>query len=153
MAEFLKFFGQVVVVIVGWFVVNQLAVKREQDKARRELVGKSIDDLCKSGLDVLEKARTYHTTNRDLGLEFKIKYELQDFSMHICHLQKVVNDKKVIADCLEKVVKLRQSITRHHFEDEHNGPLSPTSPYLDDLAVAHLAIKDCLVTIKYSHFS
>jgi hypothetical protein len=138
-------------VIVGWIVVNHLAVKREMDKSRREMIAKSADGLCETVDTLFEDANEYHSSARDQKLEVKIKITLSDISQRIGSLRQITQDTCQLTHCLTSVVKLRQSVTGKHFEDEHNEPLSNGSIH-EEIADASLAMKRSLVELKHSQF-
>lgn len=149
--EAVKFFGQAVVVILGWVVVNKLAIERERDKARREMAVKTADGLCDSVDKLFEDARTYHSSHRDIKLEMKLKMSLKDFSQRVASLLQITQNRGELIKCLSGVVALRQSITAKHFEDEHNEPIED-APIYEGIAEATLEMKLSLVCLKHAQF-
>ena len=138
-------------VIVGWIVVNHLAVKREMDKSRREMIAKSADGLCDAVDTLFEDANNYHSSERDQKLEVKIKITLSDLSQRVASLAQITQDTSKLTNCLSVVIKLRQAVTSKHFEDEHIGSLGNSSIH-EEIADASLAMKRSLVDLKHSQF-
>lgn len=149
--ELARFALPATLVIVGWIVVNHLAVKREMDKSRREMIAKSADGLCETVDTLFEDANDYHSSARDQKLEVKIKIALSDLSQRVASLMQITQDTSKLTPCLTAVVKLRQSVTGKHFEDEHIEPLSNSSLH-EEIAEASLAMKRSLVELKHSQF-
>lgn len=141
-----------IMVIIGWAVVNNQAVIREKEKARRELIAKSADDLCDSVDKLFEYANNYHSSIRDNKLEMQIKIAQNDLSLHVSSLVPITQDKLKLTNCLTSVIKLRQAVSGNHFEDEHLGPISNSSIH-EGIAEASLGMKRCLFELKYSQLS
>jgi len=149
--ELARFGLPATLVIVGWIVVNNLAVKRERDKSRREMVTKSADGLCESVDKILEDANEYHSSNRNKQLEIVIKIKLGDLSQRLASLMSITQETNILTNCLNAMVKLRQAITSKHFEDEHISVPSDTLIH-EEIADAALAMKRNLVDLKHSQF-
>lgn len=149
--ELARFSLPAALVIVGWIVVNHLAVKREMDKSRREMIAKSADGLCDAVDKLFEDANEYHSSERDQQLEVNIKITLSDLSQRVSSLAQITQDKSKLTICLSAVVKLRQAVTSKHFEDEHTESLGNSSIH-EEIADASLAMKRSLVELKHSQF-
>lgn len=140
-----------ILVILGWIVVNKLAVKREMDKSRREMISKSADGLCDSVDKLLEDSYAYHSSERDPKLEVKIKITLSDIPQRVASLNQLTQDMEKLTKCLKSFVKLRQAISGKHFEDEHGGAIK-NGPIHEEMAESMLDMKRCLVELKHSQF-
>lgn len=137
-------------VIVGWIIVNQLTIVRENERLRREIVTDSVDVLINLVDKILVDAYKYHTTNsRDLSLEKMLKIKLQDFGERLAGLEKIAPGSQ-LQRCTPAMIKLRQAITKTHFEDGYDGACEENSPILEGIAEACLGIKRCLVELKHA---
>jgi hypothetical protein len=116
--ELARFVLPASLVIVGWIVVNQLAVKREMDKSRREMIAKSADGLCDSIDKLFEYSNDYHSSERDGKLEVKIKITLNDISQRVASLMQITQDTNKLTNCLTSIIKL-PSCYKQALEDEH----------------------------------
>ena len=151
--EILKFVGQAAVVIIGWIVVNKLSIKRETDKARKDILIKSIDALCDSVDKLFEVSRDYHSkTERDLQAEIKIKMSIQDFGLRVASLKDLTGLIPVYIACEDDTRYLRQAITGTHFEDEHTSAQTADSTIFQKIAETTLAAKRHLIALKHSQF-
>lgn len=152
-AELLKFAIQAAIVGVGWWVVNRMAISRERDKSRREMITKNVDSLTDFADKIFEMGRDYHfSVERDQKNEIKLKIALQDFSYRVGRLELLTGDPTSIAQHRESVVRFRRSITEHHFEDEFFGPLDTSSPVSQDMASSVISMKQCLQDLKHLQF-
>lgn len=100
------------VIIIGWFIVNNQQNKREQRKERRAQI-----DIFNSNISQLEKkAISYHTNilhDEQLAREIKRKFdELRKFSLRI----KLID----IKDLNRLIIALRRSITYENFDNGEN---------------------------------
>ena len=151
--ELLKFLGQALVVIAGWWVVNWLTAKRELSKARRDAVAKEVDSLFDSINRLIADAMKYHAAfERDVANEVGIKMALQDLSHHVSGLGRVVNDKASVNHCSEKFIDFKRACTAEHFEDEHDGPREHESPIIEKIANSGLVLKNELMSVKLDQF-
>lgn len=150
--ELLKVAFPALLVIVGWIVVNSLTIKREKEKSRREMIAKSADELCVAVDKLFEYSNEYHSSERNKKLEDKIKITQSDISLRVSSLLQITDDKINLTNCLSCVVKLRQTVSGKHFEDEHSGSIGDGQIF-EDIAEATLAMKRCLVELKHSPFS
>lgn len=139
-------------VVGGWYVVHRLSARRDSDKARREMVAKAADALMNSVDSILAASIKYHTTDRDLDSEFKIKSGLQDVALHLGELAKVCNRAREVLACSAALGQTRRAITSAHFEDEHLQPLDGGSPLVQAIAAAVTELKRRLAGLKYSQF-
>lgn len=150
--EFLKFLGQVVVVAIGWFVVNQLSLTRERDKARRDIVVKSTE-LLSDGIDkILTESRMYHLQERDTARELVLKMTLQDLAMRMAALSDICDQERLLAPCRSDIAGIRRAVTGTHFEDEHDGKLPETSVHLQAMAESTLKAKRSLLKLKHEQY-
>lgn len=150
--EFASWLGQAVVVGFGWWVIHRLTASRDRDKARREMVAKSADQIS-ANLDTIHgDARGYHLKVRDAAVEVRIKMALQDASMHLVGLSEISKDGDTLARCRAEISALRRAITGEHFEDEHDGPLAETSQQFQRIADAFLRAKRGLLKLKHLQF-
>jgi hypothetical protein len=149
---FWSFVGQAIVVGLGWFVVHRLSVKRDMDKARRELVADSADALVESLNSLLADALKYHRAERDQANELHLKMALQDLAVRAAGLSDICRDERLLTPCRTEIAGARKAITGKHFEDEHDGPLSEADPHLQTVAEAVLRAKRSLLKIRYAQF-
>lgn len=150
--DFFEWFGQVAVLGVGWFVVHKLSVQRDRDKARRELVVKSVDGLGEAIDGLVQDAVGYHLSARDASLERKIKMTLQDLAMRAVALSDSCGSEAALAQCRSDIAALRRAITGQHFEDEHEGPVPDSSPQLQTIAECIMRAKRDLLRLKHQQF-
>ena len=146
------FLVQAGVVIFGWYVVHRLAVARDMDKARREMVAKAADSLVENMTELLADIRDYHRLDRSASLELKIKSSLQDASMRIVGLNEVSDCRDAISRCNRSLGGVRTASTMRHFEDEHLGALKEDDPLFQDVAASISRVKQDLLRLKYSQF-
>jgi len=152
--EIIKFGGQAIFIVVGWIVVNKLSIKREKDKARNDIIVKSVDSLCDLIDRLFDSARTYHSkAERDRDAEVKMKMSIQDLSLRVASLQDLTGYIPSYIECQDDVIRLRQAITSNHFEDEHTGSAELNSEIFQRIAEASLAAKRNLITLKHRQFS
>ena len=69
--EFARFVGQAIVVCVGWWVVHDLSLRRERDKARRDLVAKTTESMGDVVTSILIEGRAYHLQLRESASELR----------------------------------------------------------------------------------
>lgn len=150
--ELVKWLGQAVVVGFGWTVVHRLSAQRDRDKARREMIAKTADELSDVVSALISDAREYHLAARDLKLELNIKMTLQDLAMRVQGLSDICAEEKALAPCRAEVAALRRAVTGNHFEDEHLGPLSESSEQFESIADVALRAKRRLLTLKHLQF-
>ena len=144
--------GQAFVIGLGWWVVHRLSAARDRDKARREMVAKSVDGLADGLSGVLTDARDYHISVREVSRELKIKMTLQDLAMRVAGLAEVCADEAFLAPCRADIAALRRAITGEHFEDEHLGPLPDAARQLQSIAEAILRAKRSFLRLKHRQF-
>lgn len=151
--EILKFGSQALIVGIGWWVVNRMAISREHDKSRREMITKNVDGLSDLADKIFEMGRDYHfSAERDFRNEIDLKISLQDFSYRVGRLELLTGDGASVAQHREAVVRFRRSITGHHFEDEHDGSIDSVSPVSQDMASSVTSMKQCLQDLKHQQF-
>ena len=149
--DFFKLALPSLLVIVGWITVHNLTVKREMEKARREMIAKSADGLCDVVDRLFEYANDYHSSARNNKLEVKIKITQSDLSQRVSSLAQITSNSEILTDCLISVIKLRQAISGKHFEDEHLEPIENNSIH-EEIAEASLVMKRSLFRLKNSQF-
>jgi len=153
LSEFWKWVGQAVVVVIGWAVVHRLSAARDRDKARREMVVKSADQLIDALGTHLSAAHDYHLKARDVDAELKIKMAIQDMAIRAQGLSDVLKDEQALATCRAEVALVRRTVTGQHFEDEHEGALSENAPQVQAIADAVLRAKRAFLRLKHSQFA
>lgn len=145
--------GQALVVVLGWAVVHWLSARRDQDKARREMLSKALDSLVDDLTELHQKARKYHISDRDESEEIVLKMSLQDVTMLLVSLNTLNSAKpEYLANCRSTVLQLRRAITGDHFEDEHLAPLPPSSRQLESMGAAFLSAKRAALAAKHAQF-
>lgn len=153
MTAFLSWLGQAVVVGIGWYVVDRLSARRDSEKARREAIVDSVDAIALSATEILTNAREYHSKDRVIALETRIKMDLQDLSMKLGSLTDIYKDASSIAHCRSQILALRKAITGRHFEDEHTSPLADGDIQHEEIAAAMLDLKRGLLKIRHRQFA
>jgi hypothetical protein len=148
-----QFLFNAVVVGVGWLIVHYLSKKRDLDKARRELIAKSVDSLIQAMTSLLGDARKYHSSARSLELEVQIKMSIQDIAESVSGLKSLIQDKGHVASCQLSVRKVRAAITGAHFEDEHSEPLDGNSGTMQTIADEVMRSKRALTNLKHSLYN
>lgn len=115
------------VVITGWYVVNDKNNDREKRKEVRSLI-----DSIKNMLDDIEKeAIQYHTNNQSEELSFQIKRNLNN---NLSSKVKVLKLKGFeIGKCDKYRKKLRQAITLNNFDTNGFQPQPFTSEIIRDI--------------------
>ena len=152
-AAFLGWLGQAVLVGLGWYAVHHLSVRRDLDKARREMLAASVDGLIDSVTTLFDEARAYHLGSRSEDSEITIKMSLQDLANALRGLDKLRPDLALLAKCRSEVALLRKAITGKHFEDEHEQPLMPGDAIVQSVAEVVLRTKRSLLELKHTQFS
>jgi len=150
--EFLKWFGQVVVVVLGWYVVNSLTVRRDIEKARRELTADAADAVFSRINHLLQLALSYHCEAHSSTNAFSIKMILQDIGQQVDSLMAVCQDRKLVLTNQRKIAQLRRAVTGHHFDDEHYHPLNQNDELLQEIASAAMDAKISIIQLKYQQF-
>lgn len=115
------------VIITGWYVVNDKNNDREKRKEVRSLI-----DSIQNMLDDIEKeAIQYHTNNQSEELSFQIKRNLNN---NLSSKVKVLKLKGFeIGKCDKYRKKLRQAITLNNFDTNGFQPQSFTSEIIRDI--------------------
>ena len=147
-----QWFVQLLGLGVGWFVVHHLSARRDLDKARKDLIVKSVDGLYESMNTLLTDARNYHTSERSVGSEIKLKIALQDLLMRLNGLSDLGVSTAQLGMCRKSLGRARQAITGLHFEDEHEGPISESSNQVQEICEVILKTKRELLNIKHQQF-
>lgn len=147
-SPFLTWLGQAAVIAAGWYVVHKLTDRRDREKTRREVLIRITDALSDDVDDILACAREYHSADRNIGHELKLKMDLQDLGIRINGLSDVYADQAVLGLARSKLAALRRAVTGVHFEDEHTGRLAENSSQQLLIVEAVLDLKRTLLTIK-----
>lgn len=150
--EIIRFIITGLFIVAGWIVVHKLSIKREQDKARKEMAITSADTLCELIEGINELATQYHSNERNTNSEAKIKMLLQDLNIRVTALNKIV-EEDLCKPIWDEVINYRRAITGSHFEDEHLAATKPPSNQLDLITETTLSIKRKLINLKHSQFS
>lgn len=150
--SFLGWLGYVVVIVVGWVVVHVLSNRRDRDKARREMLATSVDDVSRALTELIGDARAYHLESRDKAREVKLKMTLQDLGMRLTALDDLDSEHTNLARCRGDLGVLRRAITGAHFEDEHLAPMDESDQILQEIADALLRCQRSLLTAKHAQF-
>ena len=150
--EFAQFLGQVLVVAIGWFVVNRLAETREREKARRDIVVKSAESMSEGIDKILAEGRAYHLADRDTARELSLKMTLQDLAMRMAAMSDFCAHERLLAPCRSDIAGVRRAVTGVHFEDEHDGKLPETSVHLQVMAESALKAKRSLLRLKHQQY-
>jgi len=151
--SFLSWLGQAAVIAVGWLVVHRQAAKRDKDKTRREVLVKITDALAGNVDEVLRTAIAYHSSDRQVSQELKLKMALQDLAIQVNGISEIYRDHALLASTRTQVGVLRRAVTGAHFEDEHTLPLADSNPQLAGIAEAALDLKRSFVKIKNKQLS
>lgn len=152
LTEFWKWVGQAAVVVVGWVVVHRLSAGRDRDKARREMVVKSADQLIDALGDLLSIAHDYHLKVRDPATELRIKMSIQDMAIRAQGISDILNDEQLLAPCRADIALVRRAATGEHFEDEHEHPLGEGAMQVQAIADAVLRAKRAFLRLKHRQF-
>jgi hypothetical protein len=152
--EFVQFLANAVVVVAGWWVVHLLTARRDRQKARRELIADSTQDLIDALTQLMTSAYEYHTNERDTARENAIKMSIQDIAMSIQGLAGATTQTDVAAlnDAATAVSRIRAAITGAHFEDEHTAALSREHRLLQSIAERISQGKRALSVLKHRQF-
>lgn len=151
--EALTFALNTATVVIGWGVVHWLSSNRDREKSRREMVAKSADALVEETNKIFVDARKYHTEQRDLALETKLKVDLQDLSNCARSLVMLSSDAALLATCRSLTRAYWKAITGGHFEDEHDGPLAQRCSQLELIAAQSLFLKQAFMNLKYQQWA
>lgn len=136
----------------GWYVVHKLSARRDIDKARRELTAKTADQIVDSLNQLLKSALAYHCAQHSVQNATAIKMAIQDIAQQVAALADICSDRRLIMTSQERIVLLRQTITGHHFDDEHDAPLGEDDRLLQNMASAFLDTKRAILELKYGQF-
>ncbi len=151
--ELLRALIQVTPVVLGWLVVHKLSVARERDKARREVLAKSVDSLNDELSKIFALALDYHGNERVRTKENAIKMNLQDISERTNQLAILTNEGALTKFCKAAVLSLKKSITGSHFEDEHLEKIDLASEQIQLIAAEVLKAKRAFLRLKHSQFT
>lgn len=149
--EFLKVLIPAIFIISGWVIVHKLTVKRDLEKARRDILASSIDKLCEQINTVVQESQIYHLNSRDIPKENNIKRNLQDVSIRASSLKDLIS----IDSCQPiwtNLKNFKQAVTGQHFEDEHTEILSNQNEQFELIAEYELALKRALYDLKHVQF-
>lgn len=151
--EIAKFFAQAVVVVIGWWVVNDLTRSREKDKSRREMALQECDAISALVDSFFLKSYAYHTTERKIQSELLMKMEITHISYRLSNLEALKIPIAEISGLLTALIRLKRAATGNHFEDEHTIALGEESPELADLADAAVSLNRQLIEVKSTQFN
>ena len=151
-AEFFKLLFQVTSIVVGWVVVHRLSVKRDHDKARREMLVKASDALSDEVDKIFNSAKAYHLTERDRDVEDSLKMSLQDISARTSLMSDISPDARELGSCRSAILSMKKAITATHFEDEHDQPLLVGNDQIQIIASEVLRAKQCFLKLKHRQF-
>lgn len=143
---------QGIFILLGWVVVHKLSVKRDFDKARREMLVKAMDVLSDEITKIFSLARDYHTGDRDISTEQTIKMLLQDVSGRISMLSDISLDSRELSFCKDSIISLKKTITGLHFEDEHTGKLEVENQQIQAITNDALEAKKYFQQLKHRQF-
>lgn len=150
--NFAEIFKIGIPLVIGWGVVHFLSAKRDKDKARKEMITKAADSLVDSATQVFATAQRYHTNERKVEDEQRLKIELQDMSIRTLQLSSVIDTQSNIKLCSTSIADLRRAITGRHFDDEHEVALDVSAPQISEIADAYLRVKRAFFSLKISQF-
>jgi len=152
-AALVVFATNTLVIVLGWIVVHLLSARRDREKVRGEMLVKSADNICLQMSELLLLARSYHTTDRSVEAEQRIKMTIQDAAQSVVGLRAIAKSQENVKKCLKAVREVRESITGMHFEDEHVGPVADNDQVLERMASAVMRAKLCLTNLKHGQFA
>lgn len=150
--SFVYWLGQAFVVGIGWYVVHRLSRSRDLDKARRDMVTKSADAVLLQVNDLLLQGRSYHTCERDLDREIRVKLSLQDLALQVNATGELAQSARYAAACRSELLAFRRAMTFRHFEDEHIDPIPADDPLLEAVAEHADRLKRTLLRLKAAQF-
>jgi hypothetical protein len=152
-SEILKFGGQALIVALGWFVVHKLSIKRDTDKARREMVAKAADGLSDLTDQIFAMSIKYHmTADRDSASEASVLMKLSDLGCRLGSLASLVSEGSVLEECTHAVVGLRQAVTKQNFQDQHEAALTMESQTIQMISATVIKVKQVFLELKHSQF-
>lgn len=151
--EVVAFLAQAIIVVVGWIVVDKLSARREMEKARREILARSADELATTVDRLMLDSRSYHLSARDERTEIGLKMALQDVALRTAALSDLCGDIAQLGACRSGAASFRRAITGTHFEDEHSEPLSLHSEQLELIASEALRARQSYVKLKHRQYS
>ena len=145
-------FVSVVMVVVGWYVVNKLQSNRERRKQIREYVSDLCNDL--EGIEVL--AIGYHTSLREESKEHEIISKLGRFEKACSTLPRFLQSQKYLKAVHPEKVEidghrlqvLRKAMTLNHFGDEHSGALNRQDEFVQNLELAAEEMQEALECVR-----
>lgn len=149
---FLNSLTQTGFIIAGWWVVHRLSKKREYEKSKRDLTAAAADSVIEMSNKILTEACTYHTTDRCVASEIRLKGALQDMGLRSYALKDICGSQSSLELCGTDIVQLRRAVTSKHFEDEHLIPLVDGDVQLEEIAEAVLRVKRAFLQLKYGQF-
>jgi hypothetical protein len=150
--ELLRFFGQAVVVIVGWAVVHWLSGRRARQEAQRKLLIEECGVLIAAVEKNFFEAFAYHTEMRISSRESKLNLALTDITERVGLIMQITNANSV-RSLASKVIELKQSCTLSHFEDEHSDAISSTDPIIRNLERSSIEMRHALAKLRYDLLS
>jgi hypothetical protein len=140
-------------VILGWGVVHRLSIGRDHDKARREMLVKSVDSMIDDVDQLFKNALEYHREERDIQKELSIKICFQDLTSRTGALSVLCDSSSDLDACGNSLNKFKQAITRTHFEAEHERPMSDTDTQINNIADTMLGVKRAYMRVKHKQYA
>jgi hypothetical protein len=151
LASLLSFAFQAFIVLIGWWVVHTLTIRRDSAKARKEIIAKGLDELNSILKSFHDVASSYHQKNtEDIQIELKIKVLLDELGVAIAMLSKLEPRIKT-AD--KHLAAVRIAATRFNFEVIASERDSGNRIILDKLAQQVLKMKQFFLAEKYRLYS
>lgn len=151
--EVLAFVAQAIVVVVGWIVVDKLSTRRELEKARREILTRSADELAFAVDRLMLDSRAYHLSARNEHAEVGLKMALQDLALRTIALSDLCSDVAQLSACRSGAASFRRAITGTHFEDEHTEALQLHSEQLELIASEASRARQGYVKLKHRQYA
>lgn len=119
--ELVRTFAPIVLIVLGWYIINKQNDKRETRKELRSLVDKTQNDID----EVVTQAIRFHTDKYD-GLEgMMVQTRLGRITTAATNLGEIFS-----TDLNSYCVDFRQSITQYNFDKSEHRPLEQNDPII-----------------------
>ncbi|RLW63947.1 MAG: hypothetical protein B6D73_14255 [gamma proteobacterium symbiont of Stewartia floridana] len=127
--------GTWAVIIIGWVFVDHLNNQRE---TRKEIRAR-VDQIQTWIMEIADDATSYHTSDRDLSAERKLKSQIARTTKAISSLNLMIDSSLPYL-----AFQFRNSISLHNFDTPDHKALSLTDEIIENIAGAAQDLIDAL---------
>lgn len=133
---------------LGWWAVHALTLRRDREKFRLESLKADLGDIGSIIGDLIELSSGYHCSYRDIAKERSTLSLLTKLPLRIQSMPVAPNEAKEKENLLMLFNSLKRAITGSHFDDEHSGPLLPSSEQLSEIHRTALELEMAVLSLR-----